>query len=130
MLLSKFFHTIKKIHSNIREAQKEHLRSPRWRKVRDEFLLENDFCAACGTHKHLQVHHMKPFHLEPSLELDKNNLIVLCMDTEECHLSIGHGDSFQFYNPHVVEDVKKFRLATKEERNLIKEIASSNRMKD
>jgi len=52
--------------------------------------------------KGIQVHHVIPFHTDPSKELDENNLISLCKGG--CHLKIGHGGSYQFYNPHARED--------------------------
>lgn len=61
-------------------------------------------CSACGTAEHIQVHHMRPFHLFPALELDESNLISLCMGSNLCHLLIGHGDSFKAWNPNVVLD--------------------------
>jgi len=48
---------------------------------------------------------MKPFHLHPELELDPTNLITLCMQPgQECHLYVGHGDSWKAYNPDVKQD--------------------------
>jgi len=76
------------------------------------------------------VHHIKPFHIEPELELEPDNLITLCMDEFDCHLLIGHGDSFQCYNPHVVEDCSAFRKANIEERTAIATAAKNNRLKD
>lgn len=81
-------------------------RSPHWHKVEKDMLAKNKVCAACGTVNRLQVHHKKPFHLYPELELDESNLIVLCMD-KECHLKLGHGGDWKAYNPNVVEDVAK-----------------------
>jgi hypothetical protein len=130
MFLNKFFHTARKIQSQIREVGKIHLRSSKWGSVRDNFLEGNLFCAACGSHKHLQVHHVQPFHLNPALELDVTNLLVLCMDELDCHLLLGHGDSFRCYNPNVREDVAKFRVSTKEEREIIVKLAKDNRLKD
>lgn len=78
-------------------------RSSKWPKVEESFLKDNPTCAACGSTKHLNVHHKMPFHLDPSLELDPNNLITLCMD-KDCHLLIGHGDNFKAYNPDVQND--------------------------
>jgi hypothetical protein len=49
-----------------------------------------------------------PFHLRPELELDPNNLIVLCMDVNECHLEIGHGGSLRCYNPKVIVRAHRF----------------------
>lgn len=114
---------IKKLHSVIRETSKTIFRSSKWKSVRNNFLEKNHFCAACGSKTKLQVHHVKPFHLHPELELDENNLITLCMEDWDCHLQIGHGDSFQCYNPDIVTDAKKFKIASQEERKkLIQEI--------
>lgn len=93
--------------SKSREKKKEKKRSSRWKEVRDEFLIKNPTCAACGESKNLQVHHIVPFHINPKLELVEKNLITLCMNKNECHLEIGHGDSWRCYNPSVIEDAKE-----------------------
>jgi 5-methylcytosine-specific restriction endonuclease McrA len=87
----------------------EMARSPKWPHVEKLHLKLEPVCAACGSTKQLQVHHKKPFHLFPELELDLNNLITLCMDDKNCHLKIGHGDNFKDYNPDVVEDAAKVK---------------------
>lgn len=57
----------------------------------------------------LQVHHIKPFHLHPDLELDPDNLITLCeIKGRDHHLLIGHLDDWEAYNPNVRHDVKRF----------------------
>jgi len=81
-------------------------RSPKWPHVEKLHLKLEPTCAACGTNKKLNVHHKKPFHLFPELELDLHNLITLCMD-KECHIKIGHGGNFKDYNPDVAEDSAK-----------------------
>lgn len=121
----KFF---RKIHSNIREKTKTLLRSTHWPSVRDKHLSENPVCAACGSKKNLQVHHKRPFHVHPELELDPVNLITLCMDDWECHLMIGHGDSFRAFNPDVLEDAKKFATAPADIRRSIIESAKTKRL--
>ena len=78
-------------------------RSPKWPHVEKLHLKLEPSCAACGSTKKLNVHHKKPFHLFPELELDMHNLITLCMD-KECHEKIGHGGNFKDYNPEVAED--------------------------
>lgn len=100
-------------------------RSSLWPKVEKDFLSKNPACAACGSSKHLNVHHKRPFHLHPELELDETNLITLCMD-KDCHLLIGHGDNFKAYNPNVEQDV----LAAKNGEDLSKvaERAKQNRL--
>ena len=93
-----------------RERGKRTSRSPQWPHVEKEHLRTNPACAACGSTTRVQVHHIKPFHLQPELELDPNNLISLCMSDLECHLKLGHGDNFKAYNPHIVEDAAEVFL--------------------
>lgn len=83
----------------------EEPRSPKWHEVRDKFLEQHPTCAACGGRAHLNVHHMKPFHLHPELELEPTNLITLCENPERlCHIRVGHSFAWPAFNPHVVED--------------------------
>lgn len=77
-------------------------RSGEWPTIRKHFLEKNPNCAACGGKSLLNVHHCLPFHLEPHLELDPNNLITLCIKNL-CHVEIGHGDEYKCYNPQVRE---------------------------
>lgn len=87
-----------------------HERSSEWPRVEKEHLLREPACAACGYKgRGLQVHHIKPFHLHPNLELDPGNLITLCEIKErDHHLLIGHLDDWESYNPNVRTDVKRF----------------------
>lgn len=48
-------------------------RSPHWDEVRDEFIKLHPYCEACGSGLKLCVHHVKPFHLFPKLELNPKN---------------------------------------------------------
>jgi len=105
-IFSKLKHKIAVTKSNRREKRKEKLRSPKWSSTRDSFLKSHNTCSVCMGTSNLQVHHIKPFHKYPELELDSENLITLCMGDKDCHLGIGHGGSFDFYNPKVREDVK------------------------
>lgn len=120
-MISLIHRSFVKLISSFREAQKSRTRSPHWSTLRDQHLKENGECAACGSKKSLQVHHIRPFHLQPELELDPENLITLCMDEWDCHLTIGHGGSFRSYNPCVEEDVYRFRHATGERHAIISE---------
>lgn len=88
----------------------EHSRSPEWASVAKEHRLREPVCVACGYKgKHLQVHHIKPFHLHPQLELDPHNLITLCEARgRDHHLLLGHLDAWTSYNEHIREDVKRF----------------------
>jgi hypothetical protein len=83
-------------------------RSPEWPKVREEWLKDHPTCAACGARAKLQVHHLRPFHLFPALELDPSNFLTLCeQEGSDHHLEIGHNGDFQKYNENAVEDAEK-----------------------
>lgn len=85
-------------------------RSPQWYKVRTEFIKTNNKCVACGMTTNLEVHHMVPVHVAPSLELDPNNLITLCENKSiACHFVIGHSFDWKAYNPNVMEDARRLR---------------------
>lgn len=93
-------------------------RSSKWPTVRRKFIKSPEVaaagCAACGAKQGLQVHHKTPFHTNPALELDPNNLIALCeyVGGLECHEFIGHGGhngGFKKYNPNVEADAKALR---------------------
>ncbi len=71
-------------------------RSPHWRVV--ERANKKGSCEACGRARHLEVHHVLPFHLHPRQELEPSNLITLC---RRCHLLFGHWDDWQSFNPQV-----------------------------
>jgi 5-methylcytosine-specific restriction enzyme A len=85
------------------------VRSSKWQTVRKNFLESNKTCAACGAEINLQVHHKKPFHTHPELELDLKNLITLCEEKGErgCHLKLGHLGDWKSYNPNVEKDARK-----------------------
>jgi hypothetical protein len=79
-------------------------RSSDWSKVRDVHLSKEPACRACGTKKKLTVHHIIPYHIDKSKELDEDNLMTLC-EEHHCHLVIGHLCSWYSYNPDVRKDV-------------------------
>lgn len=84
-------------------------RSTKWASVRKVFLRTNNKCAVCGGTKKLEVHHKKPFHKHPELELDEKNLITLCeakTNGVTCHLLYGHLGNYRSINSKVEEDVK------------------------
>ena len=78
-------------------------RSGRWPTLEANWLKVHRSCAACGTTENVSVHHKKPFHLHPDLELDSTNLITLC-EKHSCHLMIGHAGDWHAYNPRVETD--------------------------
>jgi len=75
-------------------------RSPEWPRVRAEHLRAHPTCEACGTTKGVQVHHVRPFHLAPALELDPTNLLTLCEGVVRGrhHLEVGHRGAWQRFN--------------------------------
>jgi hypothetical protein len=68
-----------------------------------------------------------PYHLFPKKELDPQNLIVLCMGPNECHIRIGHGDNYRVYNPKVVADAAEV-LANPNQRDAIEARVKANRL--
>lgn len=80
-------------------------RSGHWPTVRNQHLEKNPTCAVCGGEDNLQVHHIKPYHLHPELELDPNNLLTLCEPSSilhiNCHLVWGHLGNWKSFNPMV-----------------------------
>ena len=70
------------------------------------------------------MHHVKPFHLDPALELDPGNLIALCMKRDSwCHLYLGHGDDFRAYNAKVRDDaVEASKAFEKGDREAVKAV--------
>lgn len=91
-------------------------RASEWVYVRNEFVRRHPRCEACGSGYNLNVHHIKPFHLYPELELDEGNLITLC---REHHFRIGHDPdgkgpakpNWSASNPNVRSDAANMRRA-------------------
>ncbi len=89
-------------------------RASEWVYVRNEFVRRHPRCEACGGSYNLNVHHIKPFHLYPELELDEGNLITLC---REHHFRIGHDPdgkgpakpNWSASNPNVRSDAANMR---------------------
>jgi hypothetical protein len=82
-------------------------RSDKWPGVRAAWLKIQPKCAVCDGVEKLEVHHQKPFHLHPELELDERNFITLCEANKEgfdCHLGYGHLGCFRSFNVDVVVD--------------------------
>lgn len=83
------------------------VRSSQWTSIRKEFLSKHNKCEACGKKKDLEVHHIVPVHVDPSLELDQNNLITLCSNS--CHILFGHLMDFKSWNPDVSIDCENIQ---------------------
>lgn len=85
-------------------------RSPGWRALRERHLAANPCCIACGSTKNVVPHHVVPFHVNPSRELDPDNLVTLCESpTFNCHLFFGHFKRWDRHNPSVAEDARVWR---------------------
>lgn len=113
---------IKKIKESLIDNKYEwkHKRSSKWPSVRNAFLEKNQKCAFCNGKESLEVHHIKPFHIDPALELDYSNLIVLCESKKygvNCHLFFGHLGNYKKENPSILEDInfwkEKFNFLSK-----------------
>lgn len=85
-------------YKKIREA----FRSPKWKNVRAEHLVQYPRCAACGRSLKLEVHHIEPVHINPERELDPSNLVTLC--STPCHIVFGHFMDWKSWNKDVIGD--------------------------
>jgi hypothetical protein len=76
----------------------------------------------------VEVHHVVPFEVDRSRERDETNLVTMDegLGGFECHLRIGHGGSFHYYNPYVRTDAAELR-AHPERRGTIEARARKNR---
>lgn len=81
-------------------------RSSQWPKLRKQHIEKQPCCQACGSCKKPEVHHIVPVHLDPSKELDPDNLITLC--DRYCHFTIGHLMSYHSWNTEVIQDSANF----------------------
>lgn len=91
----------------------EHKRSSLWPKVREEHLKTSPNCVVCNSVELVEVHHIKPFHENPELELEASNLITLCESKKHgvnCHLFFGHLGNYKLNNPNVKEDSSAWNL--------------------
>lgn len=87
-------------------------RSDKWPKVRAEHLKQFPVCAVCGGRHKIEVHHIRPFHIHPELELDPANFITLCEDDGDgvnCHLFFGHLGNFKSFNADVISNAAEWR---------------------
>ena len=81
-------------------------RSSKWSAVRKEHLKKQPCCAACGKTSKLEVHHIRPVHKFPELELDPDNLITLCADP--CHIIFGHLKNWKSWNLEVATHCHRY----------------------
>lgn len=84
-------------------------RSSQWPAFKTEYAKTHlPVCAVCGGTADLNLHHLKPFHVFPQLELDPTNVLWLC-NAKQCHIRIGHLGNFQSINPAGKEDISIWR---------------------
>lgn len=69
-------------------------RSPKWRKRRKIHITAFPLCVVCGK-KGSEVHHVKPFHLFPHLELESTNMATMC---RKHHFIFGHLENWKLFN--------------------------------
>lgn len=88
-------------------------RSRHWGRVRATHLLTQPRCQICDGSSKLEVHHIKPFHTHPELELSPSNLITLCSSGKngmDCHLTMGHHGDYHAANPDIRIDAKRWYI--------------------
>lgn len=70
-------------------------RAPGWTTLRRRYLASNPVCIITGSRTDLDVHHIRPVSLFPSLELAWDNLVTLRRDM---HLIVGHCGNWSLWN--------------------------------
>jgi 5-methylcytosine-specific restriction endonuclease McrA len=80
-----------------------------WAQVKKQHLQKEPRCQACGRTGNLEVHHIIPVAVAPTLEFDAWNLITLC--ASPCHLVFGHLMSYNCYNKDVRRMAAAYRAA-------------------
>jgi 5-methylcytosine-specific restriction enzyme A len=81
-------------------------RSKEWPALRKKHLDKQPCCQACGSCLKPEVHHIVPVHLDPSRELDPDNLITLC--DKYCHFVFGHLMNYRSWNTDIIKDAKVY----------------------
>tara|TARA_Y100000385_G_scaffold154814_1_gene160518 strand:+ start:7953 stop:8282 length:330 start_codon:yes stop_codon:yes gene_type:complete len=90
-----------------RHSDKLHIqRSSQWPKIRKKHIEKQPCCMACGSCKKPEVHHIVPVHVDPTKELDPDNLITLC--DKYCHFMFGHLMYYKSWNENIVKDAERY----------------------
>lgn len=85
-------------------------RSSGWRTVRRNHLKAYPNCIVCGSTMNVVPHHVVPFHVDPLMELDPENLVTLCESPSfNCHLFFGHLKRWDRHNPDILKDAEEWR---------------------
>ena len=117
VLFKALAHGVNLIRHSLRDVGISQKRSSKWPKVEKDFLSKHPECEACGGKDRLNIHHIVPFHIDQSLELDESNLITMCMGANECHLRIAHSGNFRYWNPdvrHICKELQEKKLTLKQ----------------
>lgn len=77
-----------------------------WPKVRAKHLKDFPACCVSGLKSDLDVHHIVPFHVDPSKELDPANLRTI---SRPYHFLFGHCCDWQCWNVDFDIFVRDFR---------------------
>lgn len=96
------------------QVVKRLMRSGQWPTTRKNHLKFHGYCEVCGRKDSLEVHHIKPFVDNPSLENDPTNLITLCDGATSCHQVFGHLGDWKSYNPDIETDAAEWHIKFKE----------------
>lgn len=103
--MNNLFHSVKNVVADTAHSLGLTKRSTQWPKARKAWLNNHPTCAACGSKDCVQVHHKKPFHIYPELELNPINFITLCERSPvNDHLEIGHLGNWKNFNTNVESD--------------------------
>jgi hypothetical protein len=80
-------------------------------KAKRAYKKKHPKCAVCGYDKDLEVHHIVPVSVDPSLACDENNFITLCdYGNKGCHYVFGHHRNFRSkWNEYIVELAQNVR---------------------
>lgn len=104
------------LHKMQGKVPKRKKRSGSWRRIRKEHLKRQPRCQCCEGKKKLEVHHIVPFHVDPSLELVASNLMTLCEAKRyglTCHQLMGHLGNYRRTNTKVRQDVAEWNQKIK-----------------
>ena len=83
-------------------------RSSAWPAFRKRYeKIEPKKCKVCGDDRS-ELHHILPFHKDPSREMDSTNVIWLCdgAGTLEHHRGLGHLGNFRSWNAEIEVDAR------------------------
>lgn len=84
-------------------------RSSQWVNVRKAHLDKQPTCQVCGSKERLVVHHIVPYHLDKTKELEPENLLTMCESPmHNCHFIWGHFLRWNSHNVNVIEDAKVY----------------------